>query len=194
MTVIESTGWHLLGLIVLIVSLYLLVKNLNESHINKLINYINKTLPNTPLTPLKPKSSILEVTKQENKKNEPPSQFMLGMDVKQWTDKFIFYLKENKIEHNKNELLLSKLEPFCQSLIYEFKFSSDTDIAFEQHILLMNKLFQLKKKNNNINNKIPTADVSVKQVSQSLNNNNNNQNLRVLIPGLSLNLNVDYKL
>lgn len=189
MTFIESIGWHLLGLVLVILFICLLVKNLNESRMNKLINFINKTLPNTPLTPMKPAKPLVS----ENTLKEPPSQFMLGMDVKQWTDKFLFYLKENKIEHNKNELLLSKLEPFCLTLIDGFKFSSDTDIAFEQHIMLMNRLFQLKKKSTNNIPTIPAINTTAKKrpINQSV--NNQRKNLRVLIPELSLNLNLVYK-
>jgi hypothetical protein len=68
------------------------------------------------------------------------------MDVKQWTESFMNYLEENNIQSNRHEILLDKLEPWCQSILKTFRFSSDLDIAFEQHILLMNKLFQIKPK------------------------------------------------
>jgi len=105
------------------------------------------------------------------------------MDVKEWTSTFRFYITENNIEKNKrNELLLSKLEPFCQSLISDHLFDDkDQDIAFEQHILLMNKLFESKKPKhlpNNNNNKTQHLTIN--------NRISSNNNMRDLIPGFTL--------
>ena len=170
--------WNICWILFLI-AIYVLVKNLNETQRNQIIEFINKSLPTTPLTPTLKQKTIVPISVPL-----PPPQFSLGMDVKQWTDMFLFYLKENNINQNKNELLLSKLEPFCLSLIEPFKFSSDLEVSFEQHILLMNKLFQLKRKTQNVCKIIPAK----LQESKKTVCINKNSNMRLLIPSFSLDL------
>jgi hypothetical protein len=163
MTFIETVGWHtfawhtfwIIAFIVVINLFYIFVKKINEPTKKK---PSNKTQPLTP----------------------PPPRFNVGMDVKEWTESLMNYLEENNIQTNKHEILLDKLEPWCQSILKTFRFSSDLDIAFEQHILLMNKLFQIKPKQTQ--KKIPTTIVSTTCLAKKTNN------MRLLIPSFSLEL------
>ena len=83
--------WNICWILFLI-AIYVLVKNLNETQRNQIIEFINKSLPTTPLTPTLKQKTIVPISVPL-----PPPQFSLGMDVKQWTDMFLFYLKENNI-------------------------------------------------------------------------------------------------
>ena len=179
MSIIDAIQWYICRILAIIISIQIIcifLKNLTKSQRYKLIRLIisNK------------KPSLSTSTPASARTPPPPPQFTLGMDVKEWTNTFLFYITENNIEKNKrNELLLSKLEPFCQSLISDHLFDDkDQDIAFEQHILLMNKLFESKKHKHQPKNK--TSSKIQHYSTFSNNRNSSNKNMRDLIPGFTL--------
>ena len=183
MSIIETIRWHVCWSLTIVISVQLIcifIRNLTESQRKQLINIIFNKKSSPTTSPTATPSSV--------PRTPPPPQFTLGMDVNEWTNTFRFYIAENNIEKTKrNELLLSKLEPFCQSVICDHLFDEkDQDTAFEQHILLMNKLFQLKKAKQQQNN---NSNIKVKRfnsANDTSNSGGNNKNMRDLIPGLSL--------